>query len=469
MVSTVSRSDDGRVYNVNADSAAAALAVALGAVKLVVLTDVAGLYRDWPTCEDFVSYLRPDELRAMLPGLDSGMLPKMEACLEAVDGGVTRAHVVDGRIAALRTGGGLHRHRHRHDGGERAMSLTQRWQSVMSDNYGTPAVTVVRGEGAVVWDADGKQYLDMVAGIAVNALGHAHPAVVEAVSQAGREPTVTPATWRSTRGEWNWPSGSSPWPGARAGSSSAIPVRRPMRRRSRSRGSPARHVVHAANGSFHGRTMGALSLTGQPPKRAPFEPLVAGVEFFDSVICPSRGRTQRRSSSSPSRGRPASCLHPTGYLAELAALEPLLIVDEVQTGIGRTGAWFAHQAAGVAPDMLTLAKGLGGGLPIGALLTFGQTADLLRPGHHGSTFGGNPIACAAALAVLDTIESDGLLAHVTALGSRIRSTSGGGARGGDMCAAKACCWPSFWTSRTRKRWRRPAGTTGCWSTPSGST
>ncbi|MBK6762031.1 MAG: acetylornithine transaminase [Micrococcales bacterium] len=300
------------------------------------------------------------------------------------------------------------------------MSLTQRWQSVMSDNYGTPAVTVVRGEGAVVWDADGKQYLDMVAGIAVNALGHAHPAVVEAVSQQV-------AAYGHTSNLAIHPRGVelaerlialAGRPGRVFFCNSGAEANEAAFKVARLTG---RHVVHAAEGSFHGRTMGALTLTGQPPKRAPFEPLVAGVEYFAFGDLPEPGPDAAAIIIEPIQGEAGVVPAPAGYLAELAALEPLLIVDEVQTGIGRTGAWFAHQAAGVAPDMLTLAKGLGGGLPIGALLTFGQTADLLRPGHHGSTFGGNPIACAAALAVLDTIESDGLLAHVTALGSRIRS------------------------------------------------
>jgi acetylornithine/N-succinyldiaminopimelate aminotransferase len=301
------------------------------------------------------------------------------------------------------------------------MSLTQRWQSVMSDNYGTPAVTVVRGEGAVVWDADGKQYLDMVAGIAVNALGHAHPAVVEAVSQQV-------AAYGHTSNLAIHPRGVelaerlialAGRPGRVFFCNSGAEANEAAFKVARLTG---RHVVHAAEGSFHGRTMGALTLTGQPPKRAPFEPLVAGVEYFAFGDLPQPGPDSAAIIIEPIQGEAGVVPAPEGYLAELAALEPLLIVDEVQTGIGRTGAWFAHQPAGVVPDMLTLAKGLGGGLPIGALLTFGQTADLLRPGHHGSTFGGNPIACAAALAVLDTIESDGLLAHATALGSRIRST-----------------------------------------------
>jgi len=301
------------------------------------------------------------------------------------------------------------------------MSLTQRWQAVMSDNYGTPAVTVVRGEGAVVWDAEGKQYLDMVAGIAVNALGHAHPAVIEAVS-------TQVATHGHTSNLAIHPVGVelaerlialAGRPGRVFFCNSGAEANEAAFKVARLTG---RHVVHAAHGGFHGRTMGALTLTGQPPKRIPFEPLVPGVEYFAFGELPATGPDSAAIVIEPIQGEAGVVPAPEGYLADLAALAPMLIVDEVQTGVGRTGAWFAHQSTGIAPDMLTLAKGLGGGLPIGALLTFGPAADLLQPGHHGSTFGGNPIACAAALAVLDTIESDGLLAHVTAVGSRIRSS-----------------------------------------------
>jgi acetylornithine aminotransferase len=166
--------------------------------------------------------------------------------------------------------------------------------------------------------------------------------------------------------------------------------------------------------------MGALSLTGQPPKRAPFEPLVPDVEFFEYGSVPNLDGAAGLIVE-PIQGEAGVVVAPVGYLGELAAAkgEALLIVDEVQTGIGRTGSWFAH--ADVRPDLVTLAKGLGGGLPIGAMMSFGDAADLLRPGHHGSTFGGNPVACAAALAVIDTIERDALLSHVTAVGGRIVS------------------------------------------------
>ena len=301
------------------------------------------------------------------------------------------------------------------------MTWTQRWQAVMSNNYGTPPVVIVRGDGCYVWDAEGKRYLDMVAGIAVNALGHAHPAVVDAVTKQV--------------GEYGHTSNLAIHPvgvelaerlldlTGRAGKvffcNSGTEANEAAFKVARLTGKP---VVHAAQGSFHGRTMGALSLTGQPPKRAPFEPLVPGVEFFDYGSVPTLADDSAAVIIEPIQGEGGVIPAPPGYLSGLAALDCLLIADEVQTGIGRTGAWFAVQHEHVSPDIATLAKGLGGGLPIGAMLTFGETADLLSPGHHGSTFGGNPVACAASLAVIDTIERDGLLAHVREVGASLTAT-----------------------------------------------
>jgi acetylornithine aminotransferase len=296
---------------------------------------------------------------------------------------------------------------------------TARWQAVMSDNYGTPPVVIVRGQGAVVWDDHGRQYLDMVAGIAVNALGHAHPAVTEAVTRQA-------ATYGHTSNLAAHPVGIelaerlialAGRPGRVFFCNSGAEANEAAFKVARLTG---RTLMHAARGSFHGRTMGALSLTGQDAKRLPFEPLVPGVDFFDYGSLPVTGDDSAAVIVEPIQGEGGVIPAPAGYLAALSDLPPLLIADEVQTGIGRTGAWFG--SAPTQPDMITLAKGLGGGLPIGALMTFGATADLLTPGSHGSTFGGNPIACAAALAVLRTIEQDDLLAHVTHVGDRIHAT-----------------------------------------------
>ncbi|MEZ5186906.1 MAG: acetylornithine transaminase [Candidatus Nanopelagicales bacterium] len=308
-----------------------------------------------------------------------------------------------------------------------SQSWTHRWQAVMSDNYGTPPVVIVRGDGAVVWDADGKRYLDMVAGIAVNALGHAHPAVQAAVSKQ--------------MNEYGHVSNLAAHPvGIELAERLIALTGRPGRVFFCNSGAEANEAafkvarltgkttMHAAQGGFHGRTMGALSLTGQPAKRTPFEPLVPGVEFFEYGRTPALGPDAAAVVVEPIQGEAGVVPAPAGYLSQLSGAAhtagALLIADEVQTGIGRTGSWFAHQQESVNPDLVTLAKGLGGGLPIGAMLTFGDAADLLDPGHHGSTFGGNPVACAAALAVLNEIESNGLLNHVSQVGRRIQDTLG---------------------------------------------
>ncbi|MFG2817263.1 acetylornithine transaminase [Streptomyces sp. NPDC048410] len=307
--------------------------------------------------------------------------------------------------------------------------LTARWQGALMNNYGTPRLPLVRGEGTAVWDADGKRYLDFVGGIAVNALGHAHPAVVRAVSeQIGTlghvsnlfvaEPPVALAE-RLLRlfgrdGKVFFCNS-----GAEA-NEGALKIGRLTGRT---------HMV-ATDGGFHGRTMGALALTGQPAKQEPFRPLpgdVTHVPYGDpqalaSAVTPDTAMVIIE----PIQGENGVVVPPPGYLkaarAITAATGALLVLDEVQTGVGRTGDWFAYQAhEGVLPDVVTLAKGLGGGLPLGATLAFGRTADLLQPGQHGTTFGGNPVACAAGLAVLDTIEDENLLAGVKRQSEALRA------------------------------------------------
>jgi acetylornithine/N-succinyldiaminopimelate aminotransferase len=312
----------------------------------------------------------------------------------------------------------------------RAAAGAARWPEVMLATYAAPSITLVRGAGAQVWDEDGRDYVDLVAGIATNALGHAHPAVVEAVSRqvatlghtsnlVANEPSLRLAerllslAGRSGEGKVFFANS-----GAEANEAAFKLARR-----------TGRPSVVSTEGGFHGRTMGALALTGQPGKRAPFEPLPAGVGFVPygdaAALTSAVGTHTAAVFLEPVQGEAGVVVPPDGYLATARAATArhgaLLVLDEVQTGIGRTGAWFAHQHAGVLPDVMTLAKGLGGGLPIGACLAFGDAADLFQPGQHGSTFGGNPVSCAAALAVLDTIEAEGLLARATGLGERIRT------------------------------------------------
>ncbi|MFF0484828.1 acetylornithine transaminase [Streptomyces sp. NPDC004435] len=310
--------------------------------------------------------------------------------------------------------------------------LADRWRAALMDTYGTPPLALVRGEGSTVWDESGRAYTDFTGGIAVNALGHAHPAFVAAVhDQAARlghvsnlfvsEPPVALAERLLEL------LGGGPDRGGRVffanSGTEAVEAAFKIARRT---GRP--HLV-AAEGGFHGRTMGALALTGQPAKRAPFLPLPGEVTHvpFGDVAALRAAVTERTAALvlEPVQGEGGVLPAPEGYLRAAReitrATGSLLVLDEVQTGIGRTGRWFAHQAdPAVDPDVVVLAKGLGGGLPIGVAVAFGPAAGLLTPGQHGSTFGGNPLACAAGLAVLDTIEKEGLLPRVARVGARLR-------------------------------------------------
>src|SRR6266446_3856900 len=264
-------------------------------------------------------------------------------------------------------------------------ALQKRFAAALMPNYGVPPLAISRGQGCRVWDADGREYLDLIAGIAVSSLGHAHPAIVEAVSRQVAEVAHTSNLYLHER------------------------------------------EIVAAERSFHGRTMGALALTGKESFRAPFGPFGLTVRFVPygdaGALRAAVGPDVAAVFLEPGLGESGVVPAPEGYL--LAAREAcdqagaLLVLDEIQSGIGRTGAWFAHQAAGVRPDVLTLAKGLGGGLPIGMCVGLGAAGAGFARGDHGSTFGGNPVACAAALAVLEVIERDGLLAHVTKVGEHL--------------------------------------------------
>jgi acetylornithine/N-succinyldiaminopimelate aminotransferase len=304
---------------------------------------------------------------------------------------------------------------------------TQRWQAAMMDNYGTPPLAFVRGSGAEVWDAEGRRYLDLVAGIAVNALGHAHPAVVEAVTaqlqtlgHTSNLYITEPALQLAERLRELLDRDDARVLFCNSGAEANEAAFKLARRTGRP------HVV-AAEDAFHGRTMGALALTGQAPKRTPFEPLVPGVTHvpYGDVAALDAAVTEQTAAVilEPILGEAGVIIPPEGYLQAAreitAARGALLVLDEVQTGIGRTGRWFAHQAAGVVPDVVTLAKGLGGGLPIGACIGIGAAGALFEPGQHGTTFGGNPACCAAALAVLRTIAEEGLLEHATQVGKEL--------------------------------------------------
>jgi acetylornithine/N-succinyldiaminopimelate aminotransferase len=308
------------------------------------------------------------------------------------------------------------------------MTLIEKWQSSVMNTYGPPSLALVRGEGAVVVDETGKSYVDFLGGIAVNVLGHAHPAVVRAVT--GQMQTLghvsnlyasPPAAALAER-----LLALSGRPGAVFFANSGAEANEAAFKVSRRTGRT--HIV-ATTGAFHGRTMGALALTGQRAKTDPFRPLPEHVSHVrygdtDALALAVTGDTAMVILE-PIQGEAGVVVPPAGYLTaarEIASRHgALLALDEVQTGVGRTGYWYAYQSEGVEPDVVTLAKGLGGGLPIGACLAFGAAATLLGPGSHGSTFGGNPVCCAAALAVLDTIAAEDLLDHVKRVGERLRA------------------------------------------------
>ncbi len=307
--------------------------------------------------------------------------------------------------------------------------LQRRFADTMMPTYGVPPVALVRGEGATVWDADGRAYLDLLGGIAVSVLGHAHPALVDAVrrqvatlahvSNLYVHPTAVRLAERllAVLGA----------PGGRVflcnSGTEATEAARKLVRRAR----PDRPEIVAADRGFHGRTLGALAITGKAAIREPFGPYGVDVRFvpYGDPVAVRDAVTERTAAVflEPTLGEAGVVPPPPGYLRAARQVcddaGALLVLDEIQSGIGRTGAWFAHQADGIRPDVVTVAKGLGGGLPIGACIGLGAAGTALGKGDHGSTFGGNPVACAAALAVLDTIERDGLLAHAAERGRQL--------------------------------------------------
>ena len=308
--------------------------------------------------------------------------------------------------------------------------IASRWDAVMMPNYGTPPIALDHGRGVRVWDTDGNEYLDFLGGIAVSSLGHAHPAIVAAVSDQVARLAHTSNLYMHEPGlrlaERLVALSGQPARVffANSGAEANECAIKLVRKRGNSLG---RSEIVACHHSFHGRTLGALAITGNAAKRAPFEPLpgpVTFVEFGDvEALRRSVGPQTAAVFVEPALGEGGVVPAPSGYLAAVRevcdASGALMVVDEVQSGIGRTGSWFATQAEGVRPDIMTLAKGLGGGLPIGACLGFGAAGELFAPGDHGSTFGGNPIACAAALAVLDTIADEHLLDNVKRVGEHL--------------------------------------------------
>jgi acetylornithine aminotransferase len=294
------------------------------------------------------------------------------------------------------------------------------WKKALQDNYGVPSIALVKGKGSEVYDVEGKKYLDLLGGIATNVLGHAHPAIVKAVSkQVGTlghvsnfyaHPNVIELAQKlaSMTGDK-----SARVFFAQSGAEANEAAMKLSRR-------TGKYRIVAAQGAFHGRTMGALSMTGQPSKREPFLPLIKGIKHVPYGDI----KAMRRAISSktamvilePIMGEAGVIVPPADYLAQVRELctqkGALLVIDAVQTGMGRTGDWFGYEYSGITPDVITLAKGLGGGLPLGAMIALGDAAQLFVAGDHGSTFGGNPITTAAALAVIKVIEKDKIMIKV---------------------------------------------------------
>jgi len=302
-----------------------------------------------------------------------------------------------------------------------------RWDSSLQNNYGKPSIALVKGKGILVTDADGKTYMDFLGGIATSILGHAHPAIVKAVtkqmsilshvSNFYAHPNAISLAEKLTAmtGDKN-----AKVFFCQSGAEANEAALKLSRRTGRVR-------VVAAQGAFHGRTMGALSLTGQPSKREPFLPLIKGVKHVPyGDIDAMRKAISKKTAMviiEPIMGEAGVIVPPQDYLQQLRQLcdknGALLVIDAVQTGMGRTGDWFGYEYSGITPDVITLAKGLGGGLPLGAMIALGKAADLFQPGDHGSTFGGNPVTTAAGLAAIDFIESKEILGKVEKQGAHL--------------------------------------------------
>ncbi len=299
-------------------------------------------------------------------------------------------------------------------------NLVDRWIVSIQNNYGTPGIALVKGKGVVVTDSDGNKYLDFLGGIATNILGHAHPAIIKAVSEQI-------ATLNHVSNFYAHPNAINlaekliQMTGEKnakvffcqSGAEANEAALKLSRRTGKSK-------VVAAQGAFHGRTMGALSLTGQPAKREPFLPLIKGVKHvpYGDIGAMRKAVTKKTAMViiEPIMGEAGVIVPPSDYLKQLREIcndkGALLVIDAVQTGMGRTGDWFGYEYSGITPDVITLAKGLGGGLPLGAMIAIGTAADLFQPGDHGSTFGGNPVTTAAALAVIKVIETKDILSKV---------------------------------------------------------
>jgi acetylornithine/N-succinyldiaminopimelate aminotransferase len=307
-----------------------------------------------------------------------------------------------------------------------------RFGGAMMRTLATPRVMLERGEGCYVWDVDGNKYLDFLAGIAVNSLGHAHPVLIDAISRQAST-LIHVSNYFATPPQLELAERLKRLTGAGSkgrvyfGNSGAEANEAAFKLARVNNASGERTRILALTNSFHGRTMGALALTGKPHMREPFEPMPGGIEHIDSTIEALEAALDESVAAlivEPIKGEAGVLDLPAGYLRRARELTEqhgaLLILDEIQTGVGRTGRWFAYEHDDILPDAVTIAKGIAGGVPIGALVTFGWASELFSRGQHGSTFGGNPFATAAANAVLGEIEDSGLVANAERRGYDLR-------------------------------------------------
>ena len=308
-------------------------------------------------------------------------------------------------------------------------SVEQRWESVFQRSYGSPKLNIIKGKGAYLIDENGKRYLDFIGGIATNVLGHTHPVFVKAIKEQSNQvahvsnlyanPTSLNLAEKLIQ--------LTDVPDARvffcnSGTEANEAAIKLSRKTGRTR-------IVSTIGAFHGRTIGALSITGQAEKRKPFLPLLDKVKYvpFGDIEAMRKTITKKTAMVivEPIQGENGVIVPPAGYLKAIRQIcdstGALFVIDAIQTGMGRTGFWFGYEHEEITPDVITLAKGLGGGLPLGAMIAIGSAAELFKPGEHGSTFGGNPISCAAGLAAINEIEKRSLNEKALELGEFLKN------------------------------------------------
>jgi len=297
------------------------------------------------------------------------------------------------------------------------VTAQERWKSALQNNYGTPSISLIKGSGALVWDVEGKEYLDFLGGIATNILGHGHPEISEAIAEQAKVLGHVSNLYSHPRA-LELAEKLKAMTGEQSARvffcNSGAEANEAALKLSRLTG---RKKIVSTVGSFHGRTVGALSMTGQIGKRKPFFPLLKKIDFipYNDISAAKKAITKKVAMLivEPIQGENGVVVPDYGYLKALREITAkhgtLLVLDCVQTGMGRTGEWFGYEHEGIVPDVITLAKGLGGGLPLGAMIAIGSCATLFEPGSHGSTFGGNPIACASALAAIAVVERENYL------------------------------------------------------------